>query len=270
MEDLNQSFYHFETFEDRDFEETQQCMENLSLSNKKKNTSNIFLRLTPKKILTETVGQLLKERSSFKKCRVCGQLKNIFEMRNHEKRCKSRKHFLEELTDSEMFEFKCSFCYTIFPRRSLLNQHKSSKLCGDITSSDSNEHRKSFSSYNKIRKRCQIRGVWCNFYILDLHQRQFVVNILIRVKSFTFQYVKVREVRWFKWSVSRLIYCLSFHKLELAHSNHLLLHQPTSTENCSPIPNELLLTWTPILLGPDYMQTVKTHHITLFLVQAYK
>ena len=182
MDDLNQSFYLVENIE-CDFEETQEYFENLRISDKKKNSS-----LTPEKLLAEAVGRLLEERSCFKKCRGCGNLKNVFEMRNHEKRCKGRKQWLGQLTDTEMLEFKCSSCSIMFSRRSGLRQHRNNKLCTggghqagegflvaerlgdrleervegrleDIYKVQRNHRRPQLASFTKSRKRCQTRGV---------------------------------------------------------------------------------------------------------------
>ena len=173
MEDLNQSFYLLENIECDQFEETQEYFENLRISDKKKDTG-----LAEEKLLSEAVGRMMfKERSCFKKCRGCGNLKNVFEMRNHEKRCKGRKQLLAQLSDTEMLEFKCSSCSIIFSRRSGLRQHRNNKLCGgggqgdgdraevedrveDIYKVQRNLRRPLvLASYTKMRKRCQTRGV---------------------------------------------------------------------------------------------------------------
>ena len=168
MDDLNQSFYLVENIE-CDFEETQEYFENLRISDKKKNSG-----LTPEKLLSEAVGRMFEERSCFKKCRGCGNLKNVFEMRNHEKRCKGRKQWLGQLTDTEMLEFKCSSCSVIFSRRSGLRQHRNNKLCSgggdgavvedrleDICQVQRNHRRPLalLASNTKARKRWQTRGV---------------------------------------------------------------------------------------------------------------
>ena len=175
MEDLNQSFYLLENIECEKFEETQEYFENLSISEKKKNTG-----LAEEKLLSEAVGRMMfKERSCFKKCRGCGNLKNVFEMRNHEKRCKRRKLMLTQLSDTEMLEFKCGSCSIIFSRRSGLRQHRNNKLCqggaggdGDRLGVEVEDRAEDIyqvqrnlrrplvlTSYSKMRKRCQTRGV---------------------------------------------------------------------------------------------------------------
>ena len=173
MEDLNQSFHFVENIECDEFEETQEFFEKLRISEKKKKTD-----LAEEKLLSEAMARMLKERSGLKKCRGCGSLKNVFEMRNHEKRCRSRKQLLAQLTDTEMLEFKCSSCSTIFSRRSGLRQHRNERLCTgggggggggnklevedsveDICQAEKNLHRPLVTSFTKLRKRCQTRGV---------------------------------------------------------------------------------------------------------------
>ena len=175
MEDLNQSFYLVGNIESDKFEETQEYFENLRISDKQENTG-----LAEEKLLSEAVGRMMfQERSCFKKCRGCGNLKNVFEMRNHEKRCKRRKQMLSQLSDTEMLEFKCSSCSVIFSRRSGLRQHRNMKLCQggagadgervevevedlaeDIYQVQRNLRRPLvLTSYTKMRKRCQTRGV---------------------------------------------------------------------------------------------------------------
>ena len=175
MEDLNQSFYLVENIECDQFEETQEYFENLRISDKKKDTG-----LAEEKLLSEAVGRMMfKERSCFKKCRGCGNLKNVFEMRNHEKRCKGRKQMLAQLSDTEMLEFKCSSCSIIFSRRSGLRQHRNNKLCAGGGDGDGNRAEVEvedgvediyklqrnlrrplvLASYTKMRKRCQTRGI---------------------------------------------------------------------------------------------------------------
>ena len=152
MDDLNQSFYLVENIE-CDFEETQEYFENLRISDKKNSS------LTPEKLLAEAVGRLLEERSCFKKCRGCGNLKNVFEIRNHEKRCKGRKQWLGQLRDTEMLEFKCSSCSVIFSRRSGLRQHRNNKLCSGGGDGAVVEDIYQVQRNTKARKRCQTRGV---------------------------------------------------------------------------------------------------------------
>ena len=172
MEDLNQSFYLVENIECDQFEETQEYFENLRISDEKKNTG-----LAQEKLLSEAVGRMFKEQSCLKKCRGCGNLKNVFEMRNHEVRCKGRKQMFAQLGDTEMLEFKCSSCSLIFSRRSGLRQHRNNKLCVGSVGGDGAEDRLEveeiyhikrdirrplLTSYNinKMRRRCQTRGVW--------------------------------------------------------------------------------------------------------------
>ena len=205
MEDLNQSFYLVENIE-CDFEETQEYFEKLRISDKKTNTG-----LSPEKLLSEAVGRMFKERSCFKKCRGCGNLKNVFEMRNHEKRCKSKKQLFGQLTDTEMLEFKCSSCSIMFSRRSGLRQHRNNKLCtggggggGDgVMVEDRVEdiyqvqrnYRRPLPLLTKPRKRCQTRGVWSVILC-------FIDNNLVTASHFQWW---VQEVKQFKWSVTNLL-----------------------------------------------------------------
>merc|ERR1719342_181608 len=140
--DLNKSFYMLDDLDvnlkeniEPSFEDAQLQMGNLSLGEQNHKTQHKNMKVTrfdPETLLLDSMDNLL-QLNNCKKCKVCGKKKNVFEISNHEKKCKKQSDDIILKTDTKIAGvISCKYCGESFSKQSLLVQHiKTSKVCGN-------------------------------------------------------------------------------------------------------------------------------------------